>query len=75
MLQQLDATLNKLILTPMQRVQYAAHRRLLAEGRIPWAEYVVLPVGGLASMPSRNNSYVTVVTINLHEFSRGSVVS
>ncbi|THH12964.1 hypothetical protein EW146_g7214 [Bondarzewia mesenterica] len=47
--------------------------RWITEGKVPWTEFAVTPSGGAASMPEGNTSYISILTINLHPFGRGSV--
>lgn len=47
--------------------------RWMKEGKVPWTEFAVTPSGGAASTPEGNISYVSILTINLHPFGRGSV--
>ncbi|KAJ7501565.1 alcohol oxidase [Mycena galericulata] len=73
LLAELDAQIASTTLTPLQKVQYTFQRNLVAEGKVGTVGFTVVPVGGTAAPPAPNTSYVSVVAVAMHPFSRGSV--
>ncbi|CAA7268208.1 unnamed protein product [Cyclocybe aegerita] len=69
----LDSALQGTTLTPMQQKQYDLLKSWADGGKIGWVMPVMLPRGGLTSLPEAGKSYITVAFYQLHEFSRGSV--
>ncbi|KAF5365844.1 hypothetical protein D9757_012803 [Collybiopsis confluens] len=59
--------------TPLHAAQIKASQDALNAGKIAWIELVMEPLGGIVSVPAVNTSYMTVVSILLHPFARGSV--
>lgn len=73
LLAELDAQISSINLTPLQRTQYSFQRKLVADGKVGTVGFTVVPVGGIASPAQPNSSYVSVVAVAMHPFSRGSV--
>ncbi|KAJ7605453.1 alcohol oxidase [Mycena polygramma] len=70
---ELDNQISSMHLTPLQKVQYKFQQNLVAEGKVGTVGFTVVPVGGIAAPPQPNSSYVSIVAVAMHPFSRGSV--
>lgn len=76
MLSTLDGWLNSTTLTPLQSKQYELQKRWIREDTAPGIEFAMVPLGGLTMTRAANDtSYMIMLTVLLHPFSRGSVVS
>ncbi|KAJ7464023.1 alcohol oxidase [Mycena latifolia] len=73
LLRSLTQSLNNISQSPLQKVQSQAQIDLLKGGDVPFLNMIVYPVGGLISSPAAHTSYVTMVAVEVHPFSRGSV--
>ncbi|THH10177.1 hypothetical protein EW146_g8451 [Bondarzewia mesenterica] len=73
MRKELDLSLSRIPLTPLQRAQYKVLKNLVDGGKAGWVELVLVPSGGVISVPESGKAYFTAVAVQLHPFSRGSV--
>jgi hypothetical protein len=55
-------------LSPLQAVQYQVLRKWFDEGKIGWAEFLLLSAGGAGSVPSPDTSYATPIVFHLVRF-------
>ncbi|EEB95366.1 hypothetical protein MPER_05675, partial [Moniliophthora perniciosa FA553] len=69
----IDAVLASDNLTPLQKAQYAFYRNITVEGKAGTIGFTVVPSANPSAPPEREGSYVSVVPIGMHPFSRGSV--
>ncbi|KAJ3512073.1 hypothetical protein NLJ89_g3731 [Agrocybe chaxingu] len=69
----LDTALQGLTLTPLEQKQYDLLKSWADGGKVGWIMPVMLPRGGLTSVPEGDKRYITVAFYLLHEFARGSV--
>ncbi|KAJ6516557.1 hypothetical protein C8R47DRAFT_961254, partial [Mycena vitilis] len=69
----LDNQISSMHLTPLQKAQYKFQKNLVAEGKVGTVGFTVVPVGGIAAPPQPKWSYVSIVAVAMHPFSRGSV--
>ncbi|KAI0052472.1 GMC oxidoreductase [Auriscalpium vulgare] len=60
-------------LSPLQKAQFKFLHDIFQEGKIGWAEFLVLASGGAASVPAPDTSYATPIIFHLYPFSRGYV--
>lgn len=74
MLTELNAEIAARDITPLQKVQYTYQKKLISEGKVGTVGFTVVPVGNLASPAEPNSSYVSLVAVSMHPFSRGRVV-
>lgn len=65
--------LSTLAKTPLQEVQFKLLKEHL-DSAGPWAQFGVIPFGGLASTPVNGTYYLSAISLNYHPISRGYVV-
>lgn len=74
MLSTLEGWLNSTTQTPLQSKQYDIQKRWINEETAPGIEFLMVPIGGFTRTRVVNEtSYMTVLTVLQHPFSRGSV--
>ncbi|KAI3621666.1 gmc oxidoreductase [Moniliophthora roreri] len=69
----IDAVLASDNLTPLQKAQYGFYRNITVEGKAGTVGFTVVPSRSSTELAEPGASYVSVVPVGMHPFSRGSV--